>query len=155
MVAYCPKHRMYIDEVIFAQWGVTAQEVAEKCRVQASESPWELLFRKLKIGEDEVYFLSGGGATALSRNTDVLLGVVEQFSGRPMAGETVKVWAPSDEVLIVGGVDTPGEEVDMQADKFLRSLQLPAAAMEPYYGFEKIIRLPQTKRGTVLLHAME
>jgi hypothetical protein len=155
VVAYCQKHRMLLGDETLAEWGVSRAEVLEKCRLQAIESPWELLFRTLRISGGDVFFLTGGGATALSRNTDVLLGVVEQFQGRSMAGETIKVWAPADEVLIVGGVETTAEEVGVEADKFLRMLNMPHVAPGLYNGFEETIRLPQKRRGTVRLQAME
>lgn len=107
--ASCPDHWMAVTPESLKNWGVTAADAVKRASRQASETAWELSFQKDGDKGVEYFILAGTGASAIARKPALILGLMQTIEGRDMRGQTVKVWAPLSDALVLGPASLPDE----------------------------------------------
>jgi hypothetical protein len=118
------------------------------------EAPWELRFERGEAEGAPYVLLTGPSASGLLKRPEVLLNVLESLEGRTFSGESVKVWAPTSETLIVGG-SSAAEEIGREGSRRAVSWLGGIAPWSGPLDYHTTVSLPKRSAGSCRLLTLE
>jgi len=152
LIAACPKHWILVTQETLDGWGVGVKEALERSVRQSTDAAWEVNFKRGASGTGEFAVFAGTGISGIARRPGLLLGVLEALEGKDLGGQTVKVWAPLPDALVVGPATLEKEaasEGAKMAAHMLGAVDSSGSAM----GYNATVKLPKRPEGSFKLVA--
>lgn len=152
--AHCPNHWSFVTGQILREWGVSEKELFAEAKRQAVEAPWELRFERGEAEGAPYLLLAGPSASGLLKRPEVLLNVLESLEGKTFSGQSVKVWAPTSETLVVGD-SSAAEEIGRAGARRAVSWLGGIAPWSGPLDYHTTVSLPKRSAGSCRILTME
>lgn len=154
LLAYCPNHWMLVTDEALKSWGVGRESAARRAAEQATDTEWELTFGREEQKGREYFVFTGTGASSIARKPGLLLGLMQAMEGKDLGGQTLKVWAPMSDALVLAPSASP-DEVGEDGAKLAASMVGERHSWSGPFRYKSTVRLPKSPEGTFRLMSRE